>query len=337
MFIQQQQALLAGSFELSVNAHDRTSYNSPWLFRPADPPFDILPIDSDSPYRRKRRQVVPPTVARLEKVHMERRARRMTPYDYRRPDEAAMVDHPCDTEGQAIPVSPVHGPHIPCIEMADVSATTLVDDEKPMEGVEDTTLVDPADTYPPSMSDLSQVPQSPLLRGSSSMDRQARKRSRRAGRRRDRDQFSKGRCANCSLPGVHRGEKACTSEFAPLHRRALNAQGETEWVSKLEDRPDACREFNEGMACPDDCPADSHWCSLCSVYEHGAQECPMFFRSLGDGKFKSFWRDICRDGPQRRRAPKKIENHYHVVASNAPSSNLNVGCTYVTTPPEDDF
>ncbi|KAL1721395.1 hypothetical protein EV715DRAFT_288533 [Schizophyllum commune] len=100
------------------------------------------------------------------------------------------------------------------------------------------------------------------------------------------DKYALGRCWCCGLPNQICGRPLfCRAKYAPAHY-LIDQDGARTWVPKSEDRPPACRAFNT-LICPEDCPAELHWCSLCESYNHGAQECDKEFLHLGHGLFRT--------------------------------------------------
>ncbi|KAL1702204.1 hypothetical protein EV121DRAFT_210517 [Schizophyllum commune] len=323
-----------GFVELSANAH----HNAP----PSRPPFSFDPsAPSFQPSLRtlnalggcRGRAVVPPAVARLESTIEQRHARRMDPYGVQVLRETVYGEDSADrVDYDSWPIySPSPAPEIPCIEMADAFEDSTDDwGGEPMDGIEDTTLVDEAGfTLSPTPAPIIKEAPSHSLESCSDLISQSSVASFRPtprpspARPRRSDQFSRGRCSICSKAGTHRLLGSCDSQYAPLYNKVEDENGRPMWVSKLENRPDACYDFNEARPCPEDCPKDGHWCSLCARYTHGAQECPFYFRHVGDGKFESHVRDRCLVRYPRRRAPKNVyqtnNNHTHYNMNNSPT------------------
>ncbi|KAL1659204.1 hypothetical protein GGF50DRAFT_92112 [Schizophyllum commune] len=105
------------------------------------------------------------------------------------------------------------------------------------------------------------------------------------------DKYALGRCWCCSLPNQICGRPLfCRAKYAPAHY-LIDQDGARTWVPKSEDRPPACRAFNTSI-CPENCPAELHWCSLCESYDHGAQECDKEFLHLGHGPSRRTGRHV---------------------------------------------
>ncbi|KAL1694102.1 hypothetical protein GGG16DRAFT_47833 [Schizophyllum commune] len=332
-----------GFVELSANAHHTTPSPPPFLFNPSVPSFQPSSKTLQALDNLGVRAVVSPAVARHALAIEQRHARRMDPYGIQYLHETTYNDgvgERIDYDGcpTIMPSwTPSAASEIPCIEMTDASETAADDaDGEPMEGVEDTTLVNTSsDTLVPPTPLLAKAKEilSPSLYSTSDVTSQPSTPSPSStslpalGPPRGKDQYSRGRCAICSKASKHHLSSSCPAEYAPLHRRVEDENGQTFWVSTLEDRPEACCDFNEGMRCPDDCPADSHWCSLCAQYTHGAQDCPLYFRYVGGGKFESHTRTNhlpnCR--PLRRQAPKKIYKTNNFNVNNVNSHTATFG------------
>ncbi|KAL1663642.1 hypothetical protein EV122DRAFT_290517 [Schizophyllum commune] len=332
-----------GFVELSANAHHTTPSPPPFLFNPSVPSFRPSLDTLQALDNLGVRAVVSPAVTRHALAIEQRHARWMNPYGVQYLHETTYNDGVgewIDYDGcpTIMPtLTPSVASDIPCIEMADASEITADDPGgEPMEGIEDTTLVD-ASSYilsptPPLLVKAKEA-LSPSLYSPLDVTSQPSTLSLRPTSLpspdppRGKDQFSRGRCAICSKASKHHLSSSCPAEYAPLHRRVEDEDGQTFWVSTLEDRPEACCDFNEGIRCPDDCPTDSHWCSLCAKYTHGAQDCPMYFRYVGEGKFKSYTRTSCLPNcrPLRRQAPKTVYKHKHISVNTVHSHTANIG------------
>ncbi|KAI5895894.1 uncharacterized protein SCHCODRAFT_02495894 [Schizophyllum commune H4-8] len=332
-----------GFVELSANAYHTAPSPPPFLFDPSVPSFQPSLKTLQALGDPGVRAVVSPAVARHALAIEQRHARRMDPYGVQFLHETTYNDgvrERIDYDGwpTIMPtLTPFGASDIPCIEMTDASETTADDAcGEPMEGIEDTTLVD-ASRYafsptPPLLVKAKEA-LSPSLYSTSDVTSQPSTLSLRSAslpplaRPHGKDQFSRGRCAICSKASKHHLSSSCPAEYAPLHRRVEDEDGQTFWVSTLEDRPEACCDFNEGLRCSNDCPTDSHWCSLCAQYTHGAQDCPLYFRYVGGGKFESHTRDNylpnCR--PLRRQAPKKIYKTNNFNVNNVNSHTATFG------------
>ncbi|KAL1725037.1 hypothetical protein EV714DRAFT_222090 [Schizophyllum commune] len=315
-----------GFVELSANAHHNAPSRPPFSFDPSAPSFQPSLKTLNALGGCRGRAVVPPAVARLESTIEQRHARRMDPYGVQVLRETVYKEDSADrVDYDNWPVyTPSPTTEIPCIEMTDAFEGSTDDwGGDPMDGVEDTTLVNEAGfTLSPTPAPIIKETPTPSLYSCSDLASQPSAASFRpisrhsSVRPRGKDQFSRGRCSICSKAGTHRFLGSCDSEYAPLHNKVEDENGRPVWVSKLEDRPDACYDFNEARPCPDDCPEGSHWCSLCARYTHGAQDCPLYFRHVGNGKFESNVRARCLGRYPRRRASKNVyqtsHNQYNV-------------------------